>query len=82
MLEFELLTLKDIMNLCNCSKHIAMKLRSDISEHFGIPKKLITYKHLVIYLRLNQFKKVCKGLFFNSDLNFVHTFALNKKINV
>ncbi|CEN51944.1 conserved hypothetical protein [Capnocytophaga canis] len=49
-MDFTLLSIKDIMNLCNCSKHRAMKLRSEIADYYGIGRHLVTLWHLHDYL--------------------------------
>lgn len=47
------LSIKDIQNICNCSKYFAMKLKRDISESVGIAPELVTLQHLKEYLKLD-----------------------------
>lgn len=52
MKNLKLLSVKDIMRECDCTKHSATKIRKDIAFHFSIDTKKVTLEHLQKYLRL------------------------------
>ncbi len=54
MKTLELLSIKDIMRVLNCSKNVASKIRHDVAEHFNIKVKFVTYEHLKQYLKLSE----------------------------
>ncbi len=49
---YRFLSVKDIMNICDCSKYIATKLRNDIAEEYNIKSYRVTFEHLSRYLKL------------------------------
>lgn len=48
------LTLKDIMNVCDCSEYTARKIRKDIADEYRLSTKRVTHYHLVKYLKLDE----------------------------
>lgn len=46
----QFVSIKDIMNLCNCSYSTAFRLRKDISHEYFIKPKMVTYGLLMKYL--------------------------------
>lgn len=49
MKPLEILRIKDIMRIMNCSEYTARKIRIEISEHYNIDKKRITLQKLNEY---------------------------------
>lgn len=54
MKPLEILRIKDIMRIMNCSEYIARKIRMEVAEHFSMDKKRVTYQHLKDYFGLKD----------------------------
>lgn len=51
--KYRFITLKELMLICDCSRYTALKIRSDISQEYGVDKNRITEEHLRHYLKLD-----------------------------
>lgn len=58
MKKLKFLRVKDICFYCDCSELTAKRLKKDIAESVGLPSRLVTFYHLLNYLKIdaNEFE--------------------------